>query len=150
MADQIYCPVRQSWVKRLPEEVVRQNLISEMVKELQYPISHFALEVSLTSLPHLTSYQPDQLPKRRADLIVFSKNPNSSHSLYPLLLIECKAVPINSKSFRQVIGYNQFVKAHFIALVNQTNRYTGYFSLETQEYDFFEGIPSYHFLKNLL
>ncbi len=148
MPDLLYCPLRKLWVAALPEEVVRQKLIHQMVEQLQFPPGHLSLEVSLTNLPHLRSHQHDQLPRRRADLIVFSKDPHSSHTLYPLLLIECKAVPINAKTFRQVIGYNQFVRAYYLTIANQTSIYTGYYSPETKEYDFFEGLPSYNFLKS--
>lgn len=147
MADLLYCPLRKLWVAALPEEVVRQNLIHQMVEQLEFPMSHLALEVSLTNLPHLSSHLQDQLPKRRADLIVFSKDLHPVHALYPLLLIECKAVPINAKTFRQVIGYNQFVGAYYLVVANQTSLYTGYYSTEKKEYEFFEGLPAYNFLK---
>jgi hypothetical protein len=150
VADLLYCPLRQSWVAALPEEVVRQNLIRQMVEQLQFPKSHLALEVSLTNLPHLSSHLQDQLPRRRADLIVFSKDLHPDHALYPLLLIECKAVPINAKTFRQAIGYNQVVGALYLTVANQTSLYTGHYSVEKKEYDFFEGLPSYNLLKNRL
>ena len=144
MPDSLYCPIRKSWVAALPEEKVRQRLVQEMTHRLDYPLGTIALEVSISQLPHIDCKTPP--PKRRADLIVFAKDLHPSHSLYPLLLVECKAVPITPKVIRQVVGYNQFVKAYYIAVINQTDAYTGWYHQEKNDYFFYEGLPSYSYL----
>lgn len=141
MAQSLYCPIRKSWVTALPEEIIRQTLIQQMTQQLDYPLGNIGVEVSLSQLPHIDP--GTQPPKRRADLIVFAKNLHPNHSLYPLLLVECKAVPLTQKTVRQIVGYNHFVKAHFIAVINQTSCYLGWYSPEKKDFCFQEGLLSY-------
>lgn len=141
MPDSLFCPIRKIWVAALPEEKIRQALIQEMIHRLGYPQGSLALEKSLGQLPHLQS--SPSLPKRRTDLIVLAKNIHPDHPFYPLLLVECKAVPLTPKVLRQMIGYNQFVRAYFIAAVNQTTAFTGWYVPEHQDYTFQEGLLPY-------
>lgn len=147
MNDSLFCPIRKIWVAALPEEKVRQALIQRMIHHLGYPCGTLALEKSLDQLPHLQSQR--SLPKRRADLIVFAKGIHPQHPLYPLLLIECKAVPIANKTLRQLIGYNQFIGAPFIAAVNQTQTSFGWYQQEKNDFVFKEGFFPYDLLLNL-
>jgi hypothetical protein len=141
MLDSLFCPLRKTWVAALPEEKVRQGLIHEMTQNLGYPLGSLILEKSLNQLPHLQNHS--SLPKRRADLIVIAKDIHPQHSFYPLLLIECKAVPLTHKALRQMIGYNQFIGAPFIAAVNQTQSYFGWFQPDKKDFTFQNGfIPS--------
>ncbi len=144
MPDSLFCVLRKIWVAALPEEKIRQALIQDMALRLGYPLGNLALEKNLSQLPHLQAKQP--LPRRRADLIVFAKNLHPSHSLYPLLLVECKAVALTSKTLRQVIGYNQFVGAYFIAAVNQTQTCLGWYDSQHQDFCFQEGLLPYETL----
>lgn len=146
-ADSLFCAIRKSWVKALPEEKIRQNLIHFMVNDLGYPPSTLALEKNLNQLPHL---QTTPLPNRRADLIVLAKNIHPDYPLYPLLLVECKATPLTPKSLRQIFGYHQFVKSFFLAAVNQTDAYTGWYDAQVQDFTFQEGILSYPTLLSML
>lgn len=141
--DSIFCPIRKGWVSALPEEKIRQDLIQTMIHQLGFPEGTIALEKNLSQLPHL---QGMVLPNRRADLIVLAKNLHPIHLLYPLLLVECKATPLTPKVLRQIIGYNQFVKSFFIAAVNQTTSYTGWYDTQIQDFKFQEGLFSYDIL----
>jgi Type I restriction enzyme R protein N terminus (HSDR_N) len=147
MRDSLFCPLRKVWVAALPEEKVRQALIHEMTYQLGYPMSSLALEKGLSRLPHVLPKSP--LPRRRADLIVFAKDLHPQYVFYPLLLVECKSVALTNKVLRQLIGYNQFVRAYFIAAVNQTQRYLGYFHHEYQDFIFHEGLLTYQDLLKL-
>jgi hypothetical protein len=144
MPDSLFCPLRKTWVAALPEERVRQSLIQEMTQRLKYPLGNLALEKSLDQLPHLKAQL--SLPKRRADLIVFAKDIHPQHILYPLLLIECKAVPLTNKVLRQIVGYNQFVGAPFVSVVNQTHAYFGWYHSDHKDFVFKEELPSYEIL----
>jgi hypothetical protein len=42
----------------------------------------------------------------------------SGSSLHPLLLVECKAGPLQWRGLRQAIHYNTFVGAPFVSLVS--------------------------------
>lgn len=143
----VFCLIRKKWVSALPEEKVRQRLVREMVEELGYPIGAIALEKSLSELPHLSTVR--SLPKRRADLIVFSKDLHLSHPFYPLLLVECKAVSLTPKVLRQVVGYNQFVGACFIGVVSPSTSVFGWFEPNQPELSFFDTLPRYESLLSL-
>lgn len=140
--EQIYCLVRNEWVAALPEEKIRQQWLHKMVYELNYPLSGFALEKSLHQMPHLAGTGLARLPKRRADIVFFSNGIHPDHALYPLLLIECKAVKLTSKVLRQVVGYNYYLKAPFIAAVNDVEAKLGWQS-NNGEYNYSLGIPTY-------
>lgn len=146
MPSYLFCPIRKTYVVSTPEERVRQALIHNMVNCLNYPIENIILEKRLNQLPHLTHCH--KLPTRRIDIIVMAKGIHPEFSLYPLVLIECKAVPLNESVFRQVIGYNQFVFARFIAVANQTSVYLGYYSKKDYDYIFNEGLLRYETLYN--
>ena len=141
MSDSLFCPLRKIWVSALPEEKIRQALVQNMIQCLGYPPENLALEKNLNQLPHLLTKA--LLPKRRADLIVFAKDLHPHHPFYPLLLIECKAIPLTNKVLRQIIGYNQFIEAYFIAAINQTTAYLGWYDPPSQDFCFQNGLPSY-------
>jgi hypothetical protein len=123
MPNQLYCLVRKKWILETPEERVRQSLIRHMTQNLGYPKGSLALEITLSQMPHLRHISPFQIPKRRADLVVLVPNFHPHFVLYPLLLIECKAIPLTHKAIRQVIGYNQFLQAYLIGLANEKERW---------------------------
>ena len=141
------CLVRKKTVPAHPEEVVRQNVLNHLIK-LSYPLSSIAVEVELKSLPHLV--YSSKIPTRRADIICFGKGIHPSYPLYPLLLVECKAVPLKKTMINQVTGYNHFLKASYIAIVNQTELCFGWYDLATKNYRFISHLPDYQScLKNL-
>jgi hypothetical protein len=146
MPDLLFCPLRKLWVSALPEEKIRQALVQEMMQSLGYPRGSLVLEKNLSQLPHLQLNR--SLPRRRIDLVVFAKDLHPQHVFYPLLLVECKAVPLTNKVLRQIVGYNKFVGAYFIAAVNQTTTYLGWFNRERQDFCFQEGLLSYDLLLN--
>jgi len=139
---QIYCQIRKEWVAATPEEDVRQRLIQSMMQQLGYPPSSIVLEKGLRQLPHLT-LQPQRLPDRRADIICFAKGIHPCHALYPLLLIECKAVKLSDRVINQVTGYNHFLQAYFIAVANQDMVRTGWYDPGAKQYNFVDRLPSY-------
>jgi hypothetical protein len=148
LVQQVYCPVRKIWVAALPEERVRQRWIAHMVEELNFPLSSLGVEKGLQQLPHLTN-EGKRLPNRRADLICFSAGTGiyAAYPLYPLLLMEFKAVKILPSMLSQVIGYNVHVRAYFIAVVNQEEAKVGWFDPSVGEYRFIDHLPSYSELK---
>lgn len=140
MPSQIYCAIRKSWVTALPEEEIRQRLLMHMTDSLGYSAAHIAVEKELRQLPHLR--QESNLPLRRADILVFSDKIRKEGSLWPLLLIECKAVKLTPSVLRQVIGYNYYLKAPYIAVANAEMIQTGWLDPKTQKYQFINHLPS--------
>lgn len=137
-----FCAIRKKWMAPLPEELIRQNLIVEITQHLGFPIQNLKIETSLSQIPHLLS-SSKSLPTRRADLICFYRG-------YPLLLIECKAVKLNQAVIRQVVGYNHFLKAPFIAIANDKEKKFGWFDKNLKDFTFISYIPPYaELIKNL-
>lgn len=116
--EKLFCRIRKKWVSALPEEIVRQQIIKKMVEELGYPIGGIGLEQNLSRMTHLRS--DTKLPNRRIDIAFFHRS-DATGLLSPLLLIECKAVPLSEKVVRQALGYNFFLHATFTAITNGTD-----------------------------
>ena len=121
--------IRKEWVAAQPEEIVRQNLLHRLIHSLEFPSAYLAVEKGLKQMPHL-SLTGMTIPRRRADIICFAKGIHPACDLYPLLMIECKSVKITPKVKSQVIGYNHFMKACFVAVANQNEVRTGWFDPE--------------------
>jgi hypothetical protein len=136
----ISCLIRKESVSATPEEQVRQGLLRHLICDLGFPASHIAVEKALDQIPHL-SISPMDLPDRRADIICFAQGIHPQHDLYPLLLVECKAVKLTPKVVNQVSGYNVFLQAYFIAAANQTEVQFGWKGKEG--YQFIKRIPTY-------
>lgn len=111
----------------LPEEKVRQSIIAEL-KGKGFPGHLMSVEKKVPGL------------NRRLDLLchgLFKGN------VYPLLLVECKAVPLTKAAERQVLGYNYYVRAPFVALVNHEEMMWA-----EKGTPFLPGIPEYKELWN--
>lgn len=147
--DRLLCPIRKVAVSPLPEERIRVHLLCDLIKMLGFPASCLAVEKELSQIPHLRS-MGSKLPQRRADIICFAKGIHQSEELYPLLLIECKAVKLTPKMVTQVVGYNHYLKARYIALVNQDEIRTGWYDGESQSYRFVPYLPTYAQLLSFL
>jgi len=141
--DSVFCSIRNEFVASQPEELVRQRLLSYMFEHKGFPKSLIAVEKALKHLPHLSRENPLNIPERRADIICYGKGIHSQYDLYPLLLIECKAVKLTRRVINQVAGYNQFVRACFISVVNDDEIQTGWFDSDEKKYVFTQGLPAY-------
>lgn len=100
----IFDTIRKKFVDLSPEEWVRQNLVSYLVKEKRYPQSLFALETGLK----LNNTQ------KRTDVIIYNTDKKVS------VLAECKApnIKINHKVIEQALRYNLVYGAEFLILTN--------------------------------
>jgi len=136
---QVYCPLRQEWVLGLPEEIVRVQFLTYMLEHLQFPQELIVVEKSLENLPG----DSDLFPSRRIDILCYAREIHPEKGLHPLLLVECKAVPITKKAINQAIGYNHFLKAYFVCIVNQQELYFGWYDDKEQKYLFESELPSY-------
>lgn len=102
------CAVRRIPVALTQEEGVRQALLSHLFQHGGYPASCTWVEVPIHFF-----VGKEKAPKRRLDIVCFQKRDDS---LEPLLLVECKACVPSKKAVVQLLGYNYFVKAPFVAL----------------------------------
>ena len=100
----IFDSQRKVWLILTPEEWVRQNFISYLMKILHYPSSLIAVEkeIILNGL------------KKRFDILIYDENHN------PWMMVECKApeVELSEKVLRQVLIYNQSVPVSYFIITN--------------------------------
>lgn len=133
--DSLFDPYRQCYVAATPEEVIRQKLLLLMTSQLGFPKQLISVEKRLTELPHLKG--STGLPNRRADILCFANNIHPEFSLYPLLLIECKEGKVGDEATSQVLGYNHYVQALYVAIAGEN----GVFLIHPQKVSF---LPSYN------
>lgn len=138
----LYCRIRKEWVAALPEEYVRQRILNHMIDDLEFPAPLIAVECALGRMPHLSAAERAHVPDRRADIVCFAKDPVSGQ-LYPLLVIECKAVKLAARVINQVLGYNHFMRAHFIAIANQEEIRLGWYDAQRGQYEFVDYLPGH-------
>ncbi|MCH9631056.1 MAG: hypothetical protein S4CHLAM37_10690 [Chlamydiia bacterium] len=124
-------------MKKSPEEIVRQNILSNMIKRLGYPKALLCVEKSLKDL-RAENIERSKVPNRRVDILCYLKK-----ELKPLILIECKAEVLSDKTISQVIGYNKYVGAPYIAIANMDTILTGFYDEERKSYRFIKSLPSY-------
>jgi hypothetical protein len=124
--DQIFNPLRKSWVVLTPEEWVRQNFIQYLIQVKNYPSTLIAIEKTI---------QLGEL-KKRFDIIVYK---NDS----PWLLIECKEanVPITEKTLEQILQYQQVVEADYLVMTNGHTTYGA--KIETGKLHYLQSLPDY-------
>jgi hypothetical protein len=119
-----------------PEERVRASLVDLMCSELGYPRSLIAIEKQLAAFPGCSS-----APNRRLDIICFTP-----HASAPLLLIECKAEGNEEAARRQVIGYNFYIGAPFVAIASSRGVETAARASSPDAYSFQKGLPRFEAL----
>ena len=146
----LFCPIRREWVEPLPEEKVRLSLVQFMTKELGYPPQLLVVEKALHQFPHLPPEQTRHFPKRRADLVCYASGIHPDHPLFPLLLVECKAIPLDGKAVQQLTAYNHYLQAYFVALCNGTEVKSGYYDAGQGKYLFANTLPTYRELLMIL
>lgn len=121
--ERIYDEIRGAWVVATPEEKVRQALLQKMLYTLAYPKGLISVEVSLSRLSRV-SQMDKKIPPRRLDIVCFAK---AGDRLRPLLVIECKeSETLADKAWQQVLGYNHFIGAKFLAVAHPKGELFGY------------------------
>ena len=143
--NKIFDQIRNKDLILQPEEIVRQNLVNQMINTLGFPKCFISLEKDLYSLPHLNKKR--SLPNRRIDILCFYKK---GSTYLPLLMIECKKDKISKKAISQVVGYNQYVKAPFLAIAGKDSIKTIWFDQTKKGYQEIDFLPSYKELLNAI
>lgn len=139
-SNQLFDELRNTWVADTPEERVRQKTLAKLIHVLHFPKACIVVEKELKELPPI--YGPiSSPPQRRVDILCYAQGLHPEYPLYPLLLIECKAQTIDVRAADQLIGYNSYVRACFIALVSEEEERFGY--REGAHYVFQSGLPSF-------
>ena len=110
-----------------PEEWVRQNIVSYLTNDLNYPKGLIKTESSI---------KYNNL-KKRSDIIVRDRK----MGFY--LLVECKSykLKINKDFFKQVSIYNKIYKSRYIMISNGMDHYVCEFFSKEKKYKFLKSIP---------
>lgn len=115
--NKLFDPVRRQWVAATGEELVRQRCLQRLIQQLGFPRSLLVVEKSLSELSRLMHAD---VPSRRVDILAMASRVHPDYPLFPLLMIECKTGTFGQEAVEQVMGYNFFVRAPFVAVVNET------------------------------
>jgi hypothetical protein len=123
----IFDPVRKKEILLTPEEWVRQHIIRFLIDDRNFPSSLISVEAGL---------KVNRL-SRRYDLVVYNRERE------PFVLIECKApsVPINQKTFDQVVAYNLTVRAQYLLISNGKKHFFASYNANLKKFQFLEDIP---------
>ncbi|MFO7923233.1 MAG: type I restriction enzyme HsdR N-terminal domain-containing protein [Bacteroidales bacterium] len=125
----IFDNIRKRYVVLTPEEWVRQNFITWLVRDKKYPASLIAVEMRLKI----------QRMEKRADIVLFSRQGK------PLVIVECKApgVKISQIVFDQAARYNLDMKAEYLVVSNGLAHYCAKLDHKAGSWEFVRDIPDY-------
>ncbi len=105
----IFDAIRRKWLLLTPEEWVRQNFVSYLLRSCRYPSALIALE-KLIVVGEL---------KKRFDILVYGRD----HQ--PWMMVECKAssVPLDESVLHQLLRYHLALPAGILVITNGSESY---------------------------
>ncbi|MCO6497104.1 MAG: type I restriction enzyme HsdR N-terminal domain-containing protein [Chitinophagaceae bacterium] len=125
-SEEIYDPVRKSWVVLTPEEWVRQNFIQFLLTQ-GYPVALMAVErqIKLGSLV------------KRFDIVVFSR------AMIPFMIVECKRmdVALTQKVLEQALRYHISLNSEYLVITN--GNHTIVFHKKNDRFEPVNSFPGY-------
>lgn len=126
----IFDVFRKKFLVLTSEEWVRQNFLTWLVKEKQYPQSLISVESGL-------KYNTLQ---KRSDAIIFNRNAQ------PAILIEFKApsVELDNDTIKQILSYNYSIKAPYLIITNGLQHYCLKMNKTEKRFDFLQEIPDFN------
>lgn len=89
---------------------MRQAWILHMIGPLGYPKGLLSVEKGIDTV------SLGEKSQRRLDILVFTPG---GDGLVPLLILECKAESLGPSAEKQVLGYNYFIQAPFVAIASK-------------------------------
>ena len=124
--DRIYAPLKRQWLKRTPEEEVRQDFICHLVNNYGYSLEQMEQEVTTTESSERGT------GKARADIVIWANSNDKYKRKRALIVVECKAacVSITPKAYYQGFNYASWMHTKFLILTNQKE--TKYFKLNEE------------------
>jgi hypothetical protein len=112
-----------------PEEWVRQNLVSHLINDLNYPKGLIKTE---SSLKYNKLY-------KRADIIVLDRSMNN------FMVIECKSykLNLNKSNLNQAAVYNKVYRSRYLMLSNGIKHVICEYNWDDESFIFLDSIPKY-------
>tara|TARA_B100001057_G_scaffold278238_1_gene278508 strand:- start:172 stop:612 length:441 start_codon:yes stop_codon:yes gene_type:complete len=127
----LFDELRKKWVKKTPEEIVRQNCWKFLHYEKKYPKSLMVIEkkIIVNGL------------NKRFDLLIYNEMGN------PEIIVECKApnIKINDKVLSQILNYQHHLNASFLLISNGIESYFIKINLELKKAKYLKEIPDCDF-----
>lgn len=125
----IFDRIRKKEFVLTEEEWVRQNFVSFLHQEKNYPLSLMAIEKQC---------KVNKLTKR-TDILIFDGKGA------PHIIVECKApqVQISQETFDQIARYNMTLKAPYLIVTNGLQHFYCMMDHERSCYQFLKEIPEY-------
>jgi type I restriction enzyme M protein len=134
--NEIFSQLRQKWVPRTPDEMVRQEYLKALVDEYGFTLDHMAEEVEVSGRGSAQA---------RADFIIWRTPQDKTVENSPLIVVECKAdnVTIDRSVYAQGENYARLTNAPFF--VTHNHRETRYWRVlhdkMPKHVEEIEGIP---------
>ena len=125
----VFDPIRNKFLVKGPEEIVRQLVILFLIKEKKYNKNRMAVEKMLKVNNR----------RKRFDILVYDEHTE------PLVLVECKAptVPISEDTFRQIAAYNLPLHTKYLLVTNGILSYCCAMDYQQQSFEFLDEVPSF-------
>ncbi|MDG1915498.1 MAG: type I restriction enzyme HsdR N-terminal domain-containing protein [Crocinitomix sp.] len=133
---QIWDRLRKKYLKCTPEEWVRQNFISFLIDQLNFPEGRMVSEYKVVY---------NNLNKR-CDIAVFDGNSNCQ------VIVECKApkIKITEDTFYQIAKYANILKAKLLILSNGLEHYCALINSDKGTISYLQEIPAYNQIEELI
>jgi type I restriction enzyme M protein len=120
----IWSYVRNKWLVKMPEEIVRQQFLTRLVNQYGYDINQIEEEVEITG---------SGSGKARADYVLWRTKDDKLAGKSPFIVVECKAdnVAINQEVYFQGEHYARMAGARFF--ITHNNNETKYWRVITDK-----------------
>ncbi len=117
----IWSHIRQKFLVRTPEEIVRQNYLLTLVNQYGYSLEQIDEELAITGRG---------AGKARADFIIWKTAEDKTKAKAPLIVVECKSdnITISNKDYSQGENYARITDAPFFLTHN--NKETRYWRVK--------------------
>lgn len=125
----IFDPIRNRYMVKNDEEVVRQLTIRYLEEELGWPRELIAVEKMLVVNER----------RKRFDILCYLRSGETG------LLVECKApgIPVSDFTFEQVSAYNLALKLPYLLVTNGVDSYCCEIDFEIRSFEFLKEVPSF-------
>lgn len=111
--NKIFAPLRNTWLIKKPEEIVRQKYINRLINNYGFQPEQMEQEVLVSNTKRGTG-------GARADIIVYKTKVDKSKRRNALIIIECKAdnISIRKDDYYQGANYAAMADADFFVTTN--------------------------------
>lgn len=129
-------PIREKLIYITPEETVRQQVISYIIKTLKVPANMIRVEESLLHYGVKS--------RGRVDILLHKYN-KEKDELNPLCVIECKAPQnmLDTNVLKQMVGYCDALYCDYGMITNGSEMYCYHYNYENEDYEQIENLPQY-------